>query len=322
MAKKVPIPGTASEVDVAATNNNNVVVASGGRVLVSTNALGAYTLTNITRNLPGRFVVRVAFDPNDPATTTPCSASFSGFPGGHVFRTTIAGTTWTDISPQLDLPFNAIALDGSETPTTIYAGTDFGVLRSVDGGANWSVLDDSTSRERPCSTSRSTRASCGPRRSGVAYSPSSSRRARRSPSVSRTISPLAPSARDRRSYLTIEVSNVGVTDLVITSVQRLMGSTGFAVLRPGNAAEPCRRRGNRIHRRLFATGTAGLEAATIRIITNTRTPGVDMAWRQASLAPARSHRDPNAGSFGNVCLGSIADRCSRSTNAGVARSRS
>ena len=67
---------------------------------------------------------------------------FSGFPGGHVFRTSLAASTWTDISPPLDLPFNAIALDGSETPTALYAGTDFGVLRSVDGGANWSVLDD------------------------------------------------------------------------------------------------------------------------------------------------------------------------------------
>ncbi len=29
-----------------------------------------------------------------------------------------------------------------ETPTTLYVGTDFGVLRSVDGGASWTVLDD------------------------------------------------------------------------------------------------------------------------------------------------------------------------------------
>ena len=27
-------------------------------------------------------------------------------------------------------------------PTTIYVGTDIGVLRSVDGGVSWSVLDD------------------------------------------------------------------------------------------------------------------------------------------------------------------------------------
>ena len=36
---------------------------------------------------------------------------FSGFPGGHVFRTTLASTAWIDISPPIDLPFNAIALD-------------------------------------------------------------------------------------------------------------------------------------------------------------------------------------------------------------------
>ena len=113
---RLPIPGTANEVDVAPTNSNNVVVAVGGRVLVSTNALGAFTLKDITRNLPGRFVARVAFDPNDPTTIYAVLGGFSGFPGGHVFRTTLAATTWTDISPPLDLPFNALALDGSETP--------------------------------------------------------------------------------------------------------------------------------------------------------------------------------------------------------------
>ena len=84
----------------------------------------------------------VAFDPNDPATIYAVLGGFSGFPGGHVFRTSLTATTWTDISPPLDLPFNAIAVDGSETPTALYTGTDFGVLRSVDGGASWSVLDD------------------------------------------------------------------------------------------------------------------------------------------------------------------------------------
>ena len=139
---KAPIPGTANDVNVAPANSNNLVVAVGGKVLVSTDALGAFTLKDITRNLPGRFVARVEFDPNDPATIYAVLGGFNGFPGGHVFRTTLAATTWTDISPPLDLPFNALALDGSEIATALYAGTDFGVLRSVDGGANWSVLDD------------------------------------------------------------------------------------------------------------------------------------------------------------------------------------
>lgn len=37
----------------------------------------------------------------------------------HVFRTSIGASTWTDISPLLDLPYSAIALDGTDTPTAI-----------------------------------------------------------------------------------------------------------------------------------------------------------------------------------------------------------
>ena len=36
-----------------------------------------------------------------------------------MFRTSLAATTWTDISPPIDLPFNAIALDGSEIATAL-----------------------------------------------------------------------------------------------------------------------------------------------------------------------------------------------------------
>jgi hypothetical protein len=65
-----PTPGAANEVDVAPTNGNNVVVAVGGQVFVSTDALVAagFTFKDITRNLPGRNVTRVAFDPTDPTT--------------------------------------------------------------------------------------------------------------------------------------------------------------------------------------------------------------------------------------------------------------
>src|SRR5207247_6696622 len=84
-------------------------------------------------------VARVAFDPNDP---TMIYAVLGGLNTGHVFRTSIGAAAWTDISPNLNVPFNAIALDGTDNPTAIYAGTDFGVIRSVDGGSSWSVLDD------------------------------------------------------------------------------------------------------------------------------------------------------------------------------------
>ena len=144
-------PG-AGEVNVAPANGNNVVIAIGSQVFVSTNALATtgVAFTNITRNLPGRNVSRARFDPVDP---TIIYAVIGGIAGGgapgHVFRTTIGGSTWTDISPivgipnePVDVPFNAIAIDGTVTPPTLFVGCDFGVLRSMDAGSSWSVLDD------------------------------------------------------------------------------------------------------------------------------------------------------------------------------------
>jgi hypothetical protein len=152
--------GGTGNVEVAPSNGNNVVIAVGTQVFVSTNALAAsgVTFTNITRNLPGRSVTRARFDPVDPTVIYAVLGGFSlapaGLSSGHVFRTTIGASAWTDISPvvkspvvgspdeKLDLPFNALALDGADIPTTIYVGTDLGLLRSMDVGQSWSVLDD------------------------------------------------------------------------------------------------------------------------------------------------------------------------------------
>jgi len=67
-------------------------------------------------------VQRVAFDPIDPTVIYAVLGGFDGaLPGdqGHVFRTTVASTRWTDISPPVDIPMGAIALDATTTPATI-----------------------------------------------------------------------------------------------------------------------------------------------------------------------------------------------------------
>ena len=142
---------------MAPTNGNNVVVANGGQVFVSTNALAATVgadrrdVHQHRRNLPGRNVLRAAFDPNDP---TVIYAVLGGFDGGgtpgHVFRTTIGAAS-------LDGHLAAgstcrSARSRSTAPTrrrTIYVGTDLGVLRSVDRGATWTSSTTCTSRGRP-----------------------------------------------------------------------------------------------------------------------------------------------------------------------------
>jgi hypothetical protein len=308
---KVTLPGAANEVDVAPTNSNNVVVAVGGQVLVSTNALvaGGLTLTDITRHLPGQTVGGVAFDPNDPATIYAVLAGFSGFPGGHVFRTSLTAAEWTDISPPLDLPFNAIALDGSETPTVLYAGTDFGVLRSVDGGANWDVLDDIHFPGAPVFE--------------LVYHRGELRAATFGRGVFSFAKPTGPSIAvnlehnlefgtvcQGPEFLTLEIFNVGVSDLVVTSVQRLMGSTSFSVLAtPGTPLIIAP--GEQVDFTIkYAPTLAGTpETATIRIISNDpNAPHVDLAATGLRGTAALATAIADKGNFGNVCLGSFVDQ--------------
>jgi photosystem II stability/assembly factor-like uncharacterized protein len=316
---KFPIPGAANGADVAPGNGNNVAVAVGGQVFVSTDALASpgFTFTDITRNLPGQNVARVAFDPTDPATVYAVLSGFSGFPGGHVFRTTLAGSTWTDISPPLDLPFNAIALDGSETPTAVYAGTDFGVLRSLDNGAIWSVCDAIHLPSAPVFD--------------LALHNGELRAATFGRGVFSFVKPTGPSIALALEHglgfgticggpqdLTLTVYNVGVADLLISSVQRLMGTADFTVL-PMPATPLLLAPGEDIEFTIqFSPTVSGTtETAIIRINSNDPTaPFVDVSASGRQGAGKAVTVVADAGNFGNVCLGSFADKPLTINNAG------
>lgn len=97
-----------------------------------------------TADLPNRVVTSIAVDPHDPAKNT-VYAAFSGFTfgsdtKGHVFMTSNAGVSWTDISAGLpNTPVNDIVVD-PDVSGTLYAGTDVGVWMK-DGGNPWVILD-------------------------------------------------------------------------------------------------------------------------------------------------------------------------------------
>jgi hypothetical protein len=276
--------GGTGNVDVARTNGNNVAIAVGKQVFVSSNALApsGVTFSNITRNLPARNVARVAFDPNDPTVIYAVLGGFNGGPGqtGHVFRTSISTGSWTDISPLLDLPFSAVALDGTNIPTTIYVGTDLGVLRSVDGGLSWYVLDDIRFPHGAAITDLVLNQNAGVLRAAT-YGRG----------VFDFVKPAGPAIAvnlehdlafgtvcEGPHYLTLEIFNVGAQDLVINSVQRLMGSTSFSVLStpstplivaPGEDIQFTLR---------YIPTTNEQEIATVRIISNDPTaPVVDLS---------------------------------------------
>ena len=114
------------------------------RVQVTTNANDANgaAWVNRTAGLPPRVITQIRVDPIDSATAY---ATFSGFAmgadtQGHVFRTTDAGASWTDISGNLpNIPVNDLTID-PDLPDTLYIATDAGVMATSNRGATWSTL--------------------------------------------------------------------------------------------------------------------------------------------------------------------------------------
>src|SRR5205085_6142638 len=68
----------------------------------------------------------------------------SGFGSGHVYKTTNAGATWTNLSGNLpDIATNTLMVDPrTSNSNTIYVGTDIGVFRSTVGGNTWETFNN------------------------------------------------------------------------------------------------------------------------------------------------------------------------------------
>jgi hypothetical protein len=154
-----PIAGNGvavSSISVGLGNDNvRLVGMRNGKVYATTSG---GTLVDVTpAGAPaGVTVGKVMVDPNntDPNAITAYIA-YGGLgrataPITHIWKTTnLAGgaSTWVAMSNGLpDVPVNAIAIDrlSATAPaagTTLYLGTDIGVYRSNDGGANWEIFN-------------------------------------------------------------------------------------------------------------------------------------------------------------------------------------
>ncbi|MBN3036704.1 MAG: hypothetical protein JW861_14055, partial [Bacteroidales bacterium] len=102
---------------------------------------GGGTWQHVSGILPQRWVTRVAACPLDALTAF---VTFSGYRYDeflpHIFRTTDAGQTWSDISGDLpESPVNDIIPDPSDV-NTLYAATDMGVYVTRDLGQSWQML--------------------------------------------------------------------------------------------------------------------------------------------------------------------------------------
>ena len=80
----------------------------------------------------------------DPTNTNVIWVSYStAGAGGHVFRSTNGGTSWTNVSTGLPagLPVNSIEIDPAN-PSTAWCAADVGVYRTADAGANWTAFNN------------------------------------------------------------------------------------------------------------------------------------------------------------------------------------
>ena len=141
-----------------ASNTGTIWAATGaGRVFFSSNSNANPPTAVVWERLdssstvdPGRFITGIASIPSNPNVAV---VSYSGYnfntpaQPGHVFvvtRTGVGTAIWSDFTFNLpDLPITGVVIDTaspiSPTGLVIYASSDFGVMRYVDGSGVWTL---------------------------------------------------------------------------------------------------------------------------------------------------------------------------------------
>jgi photosystem II stability/assembly factor-like uncharacterized protein len=137
-AVSTALPGLVSAIAVAPGKSDLVLVGlNTGHIVRNEAATSAHGQTEWLGTKPrDGFVTWITFDPFDTNTVY---ATYAGFGGDHLWRSTDAGKTWTAMATNLpDIPLHSLALDPTRRER-LYLGTDLGVFVSLDGGATWAV---------------------------------------------------------------------------------------------------------------------------------------------------------------------------------------
>jgi len=132
------LPGKVSAVAIAPSMPDRVVAGTNTGHIVYSNAATVSTGTTPWQSTLPRagFVSSITFDPVDVNTVW---ATYAGFGGVHVWRSTDGGATWAPSGGNLpDIPVHSLAVDPTRRER-LYLGTDLGVFVSLDNGASWSV---------------------------------------------------------------------------------------------------------------------------------------------------------------------------------------
>src|SRR5262249_4332674 len=108
---------------------------------VNTGTHGAPNVwTDVTPNPSATYPISsIEVDRHDLTGKT-AYVTVEGFGVPHIFETTTAGSSWSDVTNNLpDAPVESIAVDPDD-PNVLYVGTDIGAFISLNAGASWQIL--------------------------------------------------------------------------------------------------------------------------------------------------------------------------------------
>jgi hypothetical protein len=144
---------TAASTTLGTTGQVSAIAVSGTRVLAGTSNGFIYRNDNArlatpTTAWPGAqpregFVSSITHDPHDANVVY---ATFAGFGGQHVWKSTNGGVSWAPLDGEgdgqiPDIPVHSLVVDPYRTER-LFIGTDLGVMVSIDGGAHWMTEAD------------------------------------------------------------------------------------------------------------------------------------------------------------------------------------
>jgi hypothetical protein len=184
------------------------------------------------------------------------------------------------------------------------------VLRSVDGGASWGTLDDVHFPNMPV-TDLKINAQAGVLRAATFGRGVFELAAPSGPVIAVNAEnglDFGEGCVGEAEFLKIQVYNVGTSDLIVNSVQRLMGSTDFSVL--PKPATPVRISPNAEvdFTVKYTPTTPGVQQATIRIASSDPSaPYYDLMATGNGTNALIATVIANTGNFGDVCVGQFKD---------------
>jgi hypothetical protein len=309
-----------------------------GTLRVSKNATGGSPSFAAPATQPGGggAATAVAIDPTNTQTVV---ATFAGMSNSHVFMTSNGGTSWTDISTPglctagtigvacttsadcgaggicgsgiVNLPVHAVVIDPSTTPHTIIISNDAGVLQTADSGATWQVLGVGMPLVDVVSLALDATTTPEVLRAGTFGRSVFDLGAATGPllAINSTFNfgTLCPGQTPTEL---LQLFNVGSSDLTISSINRVAGSSDFTLTGPSFPVTI--KAGEELDftvsftPKLANEGTT--ETATFQINSNAVVnPNQKITYTATVGAPNGSTVIANGGDFGNICVGSFAD---------------